>query len=358
MNFEVNRTDLHAIRLVGNEPLPVAPGEVRLRVDRFALTTNNITYAVFGEAMQYWNFFPASGQGWGRVPVWGFADVVESHHESVEVGSRVYGYLPMSTDFVVVPTAVTDREFTDAAEHRRPMATAYNRYVRVDADPIYTPDREDHQMLFWPLFFTSFLIDDVIADAGFYGATSVVISSASSKTAITAAYLLNRHDGIEVVGLTSADNHAFVESLGCYSRIVNYDQIDSLAVEDAVFVDIAGNSAVRHAVHAHYGPALAYSMLVGGTHWDQPAAAAASADVLAGPTPQFFFAPTQITKRNAEWGNAILDERVGLAWEHFVTWASQWIEFHFAIGPVAIEAAYRELLAGGADPRVGYICSL
>lgn len=357
MDFEVNRTDLHQTCVIAPTEVELGEGEIRLRVDRFALTTNNITYAVFGEAMQYWNFFPASSEGWGRVPVWGFADVVESRCESVTVGARVYGYLPMSTDLVVVPGKMNDRGFIDTVEHRRPMATAYNNYVLVDADPIYTPDHEDHQMLLWPLFFTSFLIDDVIADAGFYGATSVVLSSASSKTAIVAAYLLHRRGDLEVVGLTSADNLAFVEGLGCYSRVVTYDQIDSLPVESAVFVDMAGNSVVRNAVHAHYGSSLRYSMMVGGTHWDQPAAPA-SADALVGPTPQFFFAPTQITKRNAEWGNAVLDERVGNAWEHFVSWASEWLQFHFAIGPVAVEAAYQELLAGGADPSVGYICSL
>ena len=47
-------------------------GQVRLRVNHFALTSNNITYAAFGDAMNYWNFYPSGQAGWGIIPVWGF----------------------------------------------------------------------------------------------------------------------------------------------------------------------------------------------------------------------------------------------------------------------------------------------
>jgi NADPH:quinone reductase-like Zn-dependent oxidoreductase len=319
------------------------------------LTTNNITYGVFGEAMQYWNFFPASDPAWGRIPVWGFADVIQSRCPDIEEGTRVYGYLPMSTEFTVLAGRVDNRGFTDVAEHRQPMAGTYNRYMRVDADAMYTPEREDHQMLLWPLFYTSFLIDDALADAGFFGARSILISSASSKTAIVAAYLLKSRDDVDVIGLTSSSNREFVEALGCYSSVVTYDQLDTLPIADAAYVDIAGNRAVTAAVHRHYDDRLKYSMVVGGTHWEHPAG---TAQKLAGPTPQFFFAPAQITKRNADWGAGVLDQRVAAAWDRFVPWASEWVEFHYAVGSDSIEAVYRELLEGQADPRVGYICSL
>ena len=44
---------------------PLASGQVRLRVEHFALTANNITYAAFGAAMNYWQFFPTDDDGWG-----------------------------------------------------------------------------------------------------------------------------------------------------------------------------------------------------------------------------------------------------------------------------------------------------
>ena len=180
MEFEVDRADLHRTRIVDDPAGALPENAVRLRIDSFALTSNNITYAVFGDAMQYWNFFPASETDpesgrWGRVPVWGFAEVVESRVAQLEPGRRVYGYWPMSTELVVEPGRFDDGGFHDLAAHRRPMAGAYNRYLYTDKDPIYRPDREAHQMVLWPLFFTSFLIDDFLADNDSFGASTVVV---------------------------------------------------------------------------------------------------------------------------------------------------------------------------------------
>ena len=45
---------------------------MRLAIVSFALTANNITYAAFGDAMNYWQFFPVPGDdgaAWGCIPV-------------------------------------------------------------------------------------------------------------------------------------------------------------------------------------------------------------------------------------------------------------------------------------------------
>ena len=39
-----------------------------VKVDRFALTANNITYAVMGDQLKYWDLFPAP-DGFGIIPV-------------------------------------------------------------------------------------------------------------------------------------------------------------------------------------------------------------------------------------------------------------------------------------------------
>src|SRR5207247_10981283 len=107
-------------------PAP-ADGPARLPVDYFAFTANNITYAVAGDLLSYWNFFPAES-GWGRVPVWGYADVVASRCAGVREGARLYGYYPMSTHLVVEPVNAGESGFVDGAAHRKPMAGAYNQY--------------------------------------------------------------------------------------------------------------------------------------------------------------------------------------------------------------------------------------
>src|SRR3954453_694839 len=65
--FEVRRDDLRTTRLADGEAPAgsVADGEVQLRVDRFGLSANNVTYGAFGDAMSYWQFFPAGDEGWG-----------------------------------------------------------------------------------------------------------------------------------------------------------------------------------------------------------------------------------------------------------------------------------------------------
>jgi hypothetical protein len=74
-DFLIKRGDLRDTAWTESRPGPLAPGAARLKVEAFALTANNVTYATFGEAMGYWNFFPAADPAFGRVPVWGFAKV-------------------------------------------------------------------------------------------------------------------------------------------------------------------------------------------------------------------------------------------------------------------------------------------
>jgi hypothetical protein len=357
MDLEVDRSELHSTRRHEGPPRPLSEHEARVEIGSFALTANNISYAVFGDALKYWDFFPAgAGDGsWGRIPVWGFGDVTETTSGAVAVGERLYGYFPMSSELVVSPGRNDERGFTDLAPHRAAMAGAYNRYVRVAADPIYRADREAHQMLLWPLFFTSFVVDDFLVDNDMFGATQVVISSASSKTAIGTAYQAHARGQARVVGLTSARNIGFVEELAVYDQVVAYDQLDQVERVDSAYVDIAGDRTVLHAVHDRLADVLRYSMTVGGTHWDQPLA---DHGELAGPPPVFFFAPTQIAKRSKDWGSAELDARVGTAWARFSDWADSWVEFIHVSGYDDVVKAYLELLDGQSDPRTGIVCSL
>jgi hypothetical protein len=355
VDFELNRKDLHDTRFVPGEPPSPKEGQALLRIESFGLTANNITYAVFGEAMNYWAFFPASDPGWGKLNVWGYAHVQESLHPELKQGMRVYGYLPCASHLLVVPDRVNDKGFVDAAPHRAKLPSAYQGYRDVATDPVYSVDFEAEHILFFPLFFTSFLIDDFLADEDFFGANTIVISSASSKTAIIAAYLLAKRDGIEVVGLTSAGNREFVEGLDVYDSVHLYDDASQLPGERAVYVDVSGDGAVRTDVHAHYGDRLAHSAAVGVTHWTQMTQGAGE---LAGPRPVFFFAPDRITKRGADWGTAKLDESVAAAWTPFAQWASDWLRVEHISSEGDIQRAYLELLDGKVDPTAGTVVEL
>jgi hypothetical protein len=352
MDFLVSKDDLRECRIAESEPAELADGEVRLAVSSFGLSSNNVTYGVFGAAMNYWNFFPAE-DGWGRIPVWGFADVAESKAEGVDEGSRVYGYLPPSSELIVVARHADERGFNDGSEHRASLPSAYNRYLRTDADPFYDAGYEEVQMLLRPLFFTSFLLDDLLADSADFGAKYAVVSSASSKTSLAAAFLIAKRGGVELVGLTSDRNARWVEGLDVYDSVVPYKEIGNLPVERSVYLDMSGDAAVRRAVHTHYGDELAHDAAVGVTHWEETQG---SGD-MPGPDPTFFFAPDRVTKRSDDWGREELERRVAEAWQPFAEWTAGWMKVERGSGGEAIESTYREVLEGNFDPAVGYVLS-
>jgi Protein of unknown function (DUF2855) len=359
MDFELRRDDLHQTRFLSVDAPSPEDGQALLRVESFGLTSNNITYAVLGEAMRYWDFFPASDPGWGRLNVWGYAHVEESRHPDLAPGTRVYGYLPCADRLLVVPDRINEKGFVDTAPHRVSLPSAYQGYRDVQTDPVYSPGREAEHILFFPLFFTSFLIDDFLGDEQFFGADTVVISSASSKTAIIAAYLLAQRGGIQVIGLTSAGNSEFVTSLEVYDSVYRYDDVAKLPGDRAVYVDISGNSAIRADIHAHYGDRLAHSAAVGITHWTQMAHDDGQRQAnLVGPKPVFFFAPDRIKKRGADWGTAQLDRNVAQAWTPFAEWASNWLRVERISSEDDIQRVYLELLDGKVDPAAGTIVDL
>ena len=132
----------------------LATGQVRVRIERFAFTSNNITYAAFGDAMHYWDFYPTGQEGLGVIPVWGFGTVAQSLHPGLAVGELLYGYFPMASHVVLTPGRLTPSGFTDATPHRSALPLVYNQYLRCASDPFYTSGTEDVQALLRPLFTT------------------------------------------------------------------------------------------------------------------------------------------------------------------------------------------------------------
>ena len=364
----IDRKDLKRLRFAPDPDArrPLAEGQVRLAIEQFALTANNITYAAFGEAMKYWQFFPAAEPHWGCLPVWGFATVVESLAAGVDAGQRAYGCYPAGSHAVLTPARAGAAGFVDASPHRQELAAAYRQYVFCEHDPFWLPQREGLQATFKPLFFTSFLIDDFLAENGWFSASLLLLSSASSKTAYGTAFCLAQRRGAggpRVVGLTSPGNLDFTRSLGCYDAVLPYAELTTLdAADAAVYVDLTGDAALRRQVHEHWGDRLMHSSSIGGTHWQ----ALGLGGGLPGPRPTLFFAPAQYEKRSTAppqgLGAAALGQRVADAWNAFVSRVERsddpWVDVVSASGSTATEAAYRALLDGRADPRQGRMLDL
>ena len=253
----------------------------------------------------------------------------------------------MSTH-LTVQAKVGKTGFTDVSPHRQHLAVVYNQYQAVGEDD----GLEAHKALLQPLFITSFLIEDFLDESALFGARSVVLSSASSKTAIGLAFLLKRRGAAKVVGLTSPRNAGFVEGLVYYDQVVAYEELPSAPIErPVVFVDFAGDAAVRRAVHETFDKDLAFSSAVGGTHWE---AERASGDV-PGVKPVFFFAPDRIAKRRVDWAPGEFETRYGAAWAPFVADAPRWLKVERSEGRDAMREAYLAQVEGRSSPDVGVI---
>jgi len=354
VRFEVSRADYAKTRLLEIPVSALAEGQVRFAVERFALTANTTTYALVGDMLGYWDFFPTD-EGWGRVPAIGWGRIVESTHPDVSAGGLYFGWFPMSRTIDMTVSAVADG-VRDDGDHRAAHAPVYRSYTSTEHDPFHEPgeDAENRHALLRGLFITGFLADDFFADSNYYGASRVIVMSASSKTAIAFAQCAATR-GIEVVGLTSARNSEFVRGLGCYERVFEYDAIGSLPADaDTVSIDMAGNGAVLASVHDQIGDRLRYSMTVGMSH----AGAAPHAPPSKGPTPELFFAPSQIEKRIAEWGVDGYQNRVNEALREFVGESRNWLEVTRSSGPQAVESIWLDTLAGKVPPSVGHIVSV
>jgi hypothetical protein len=365
VHFEVEKQDLRKTRFV-TEPLPalpegadLAPGEVLLAVDRFAFTANNVTYAVIGESFGYWQFFPASDARWGRIPVWGFGTAVLSRSDAVKTGERFYGYYPLASHLKVRPEAAPGG-FVEITEHRRPLPAIYNRYERVEGPP--DPRREGLRALFQPLFGTAFLLDDWLASKGFFGASRVLLTSASSKTAFSLAAVLARREKTarpRIVGLTSPKHRGFVEGLGVYDEVVLYDAIDSLPKEKTVSVDMAGSEKVLGAIHRRLAGDLAHSCRVGASHWESRPDPSLQGQEWPGPAPELFFAPTHAAKLAQDWGPQVFVQRIAASLSQFLSESrGGWLLVTEARGEAAVEAVYRRTLDGEVPPDAGNILSL
>jgi hypothetical protein len=353
--LEQRRDDLARTRTDSRPAEPLADGEVRLRVERFALTANNVTYGVIGDLLGYWNFFPAEEEGWGRIPAMGWAELVESAHPEIETGGRYYGWYPMATECTVAATP-TGSGIRDESAHREGQAPVYRSFAATDLDPLYAAgaDAEDRHALLRGLFATAFVADEYFAERDYLGAGTVVVLSASSKTAIGFAQRAAARGLERVVGLTSAANAAFVESLGYYDEVLAYDQIDRIPDgADAVSVDLAGNGPLLELVHRRLGERLKHSMVIGMSHHDAP-----RGGVSAGPEPVLFFAPAEIQKRAEEWGAERYGELLASALGEFVAGSRGWLAIERCHGPDAAARAYRDLFAGSIPPSKGLIVSL
>ena len=353
--FEVRKDNWSETRVV-EEALDetLAEDEVLFRAERLALTANNISYAATGDSLGYWGFFPAE-EGWGRIPAMGWGEVIASAHPDIPVGERVWGWFPYSTRLRIQAGDVSAWTFTDVSPHRGEYAPVYAQFDRASANPFYEQAREDQDSLLRGLFMTSWLVEDFLEVNDFFGADACLITSASSKTSIALGHCVQKRGKLTSIGITSHGNVAFCESLGCYDKVVTYEEVASLdAAQAVVMVDMAGSAKVISDLHHYYGDNMKYSCRIGGTHYDE----AGPVKGLPGARPTFFFAPSHVKERSTEFGAKEFMARLGTAYVDFRKFSDSWLRIERSYGAEAVAGVYRSVLAGKSDPASGQIISM
>ena len=364
--FQVSRTDPTRTRVVDDpdeggiaDASTLAEGEALVRVDRFGLSANNVTYVVLGDQLGYWSFFPAVDDAeapageWGLMPVWGFGDVVASRADDLREGERLFGYFPPATHLRLQPVGAPGRPVRDAAPHRASLPSTYNSYVRVLDESGYDRADDDLRLLLYPLHVTAWALWEQLRGAGWYDAEQVVVVSASSKTALGLAHALRQDpEAPHVVGVTSARNRGFAEGLDLYDEVIDYDEVErSVAVRPSVIVDMSGNGAVLGGLHRHLGEAMRRSLHVGLTHWDD---AGGGADLIRERS-EMFFAPSVISARLEEWGPQEYHRRTQEFLSGALAAGRTWLRIEHVDGLAGLADLYAAVRDGTAAPDRGFV---
>jgi len=363
----INKYNFADCNIQSNTLESLKDGEVRLKIDRFALTSNNITYAVVGDQMDYWNFFPIRNilnnqkkqDEFGIIPVWGFATVVDGKHAEINTGQKYYGYYPMANYLTVSPVKNSDYGFIDGVAHRSALSPIYNFYTQTSFDPVYSKETENEQCLLRPLFTTSFLLDSFFSENHYFDSQQIILTSASSKTALSLAWLINLRkqatkNTIQLIGLTSSKNKSFVEESGYYDTLFIYEDHHKINADiNSSIVDFSGNHQLQFQIQTHLNNALKHNCLVGLVHWQ---AAKGSAQL---PNKgSFFFAPTFAKKKQKEWGSTIFNNKLMEVWSQFVNSNKNWMNVTELQGIESLKEVYQKMLIGNFEASKGYIFSL
>lgn len=360
--FQISKSEYSKTRIVDCPAPPLSNGQVRAAIESFSFTANNITYAMVGDMLGYWQFFPPVGKvdpetPWGVLPVWGFATVSESQCVEVSVGDRIFGYFPPATELILEPANISNQRWVDNSAHRQALPPTYNQYSRVKTQPSIDSERsEKEQMLLFPLHMTAYCLYDLLQNAEYFNAEQVIVVSASSKTSIGLAYGLFGDDAApSVIGLTSDRNKKMVGDLGCYDQEATYTDLSAIdKTKPTAIVDMSGNGELMGQLHQHLGDNMRKTVSVGFTHWEQ----GAKGEGFIEERSEMFFAPSHIQTRTKELGFDEFDRRSSTYMQSSVAKSRDWLKMTDIAGLKGLQEIFDYVCNGKIAPEAGLIIKL
>jgi hypothetical protein len=121
---------------------PLPPSSIRVRASLLSLTSNNLTYALLGDMLHWWDTYPvppdapapySDRTAWGIVPAWGFATVLESTIPEITSETKIWGYWPASAHVVDLTLSKNkddpETHWIETSSHRAAVLPLYNRYI-------------------------------------------------------------------------------------------------------------------------------------------------------------------------------------------------------------------------------------
>ncbi len=358
--FIVHRQDVTQSDFLTISTTPPQSGEVLVRIEKFGLTSNNVTYAALGDSLPYFKFFPvpddARAEEWGCLPVWGIGQIIQSNVPDLQEGTRLYGFFPAASYITMKSATTTTTGFRVDRPGIPPNFGFYNLYNLTQLDPFYLADQEDLMIVLRPVFLTGLLLADYLKVNDFRQAEAVLISSAASKTSYGLASALRNNGRCEVIGLASANSQPFAEKMQVYDRVIKYEDIPNLPPTlTAVYVDIAGSIPVRDQLANQLGDGLKLVLGVGMTHWKD--ASFSKPNVSSGVESEVFFAPGWIARRQKEAGKAFLDQ-LDHGWQTQMANANHYFKVVSHSGKFALQESFMELTQNRNKPEEALVLSL
>ena len=212
----------------------------------------------------------------------------------------------MASHLIMRPGKISEHRLLDGIDHRQDLPPVYNAYKRIENEADYDHTSDDARMLLHPLYATSFCLHDYFSDNNWFGADQMIITSASSKTAIGVAYALSDDPNAPAtVGMTSTGNVEMVQALGLYDNVLTYDNWTKIDDLPSAIIDMSGSGPVLSRLHGHLGDNMRFCSNVGLSHWSDNKMESGFIRERSA----MFFAPGHIQKRAKQWGQENLSER-------------------------------------------------
>jgi Protein of unknown function (DUF2855) len=264
----------HLVALPNAYPLPpLTPGSIRTQSQILSLTANTLTYARLGNVFGWWDVWDVAPclpspyndtSKYGRISSWGFSEVIESMHEDVPVGTKLWGYMAIGDypETLQVEVESETGHLMETSQRRHHIWEIYNRYRPFPPDTDLLADKESHG---WDanmqvLFETSYMLNryafswdrdalqpwgDKIPwtkqDADLTDSV-VFLLAPSGKTGLGFAHQLrhgrpaNRQPR-KVIAIGSANSRAFTQATGLFDDLLLYSDSANLDLKERAGLD-------------------------------------------------------------------------------------------------------------------------